>query len=691
MNKNTYLLEIGVEELPAKQITRVVDVFQESIRTELEKEKLPYAKLNVWSTPRRIVVLIEGIEEKLPDENITVAGPAISIAYKNNEPTPALLGFLKKNSSNVKDVIIENNGKNDVVTLQKTVIGAFSKDILAKIAPDWVTRANFDKSMRWRDYNVMFSCPIRWIVSIYNDEHLQISIEGLFSDITTYGHRTLANHAFKISNAREYLSVMDNAKVIVEPDKRRKLILSQISNIEKTHNLAVAVDEKLLDEIINIVEFPTVFIGHFDDEFLSLPIPTIVTPMKDHQRYFPVYDLEGKLMPLFLGIRNGNDYCIDIVAKGNEKVLRARLRDARFFYNDDKKKRLENYIDSLKTMVYQAKLGTIYEKVLRIDALSKFIAVLLGRDEEFLRKLHRAVMLCKADLNTFMVNEFDELQGVMGAIYARDDGEPEEVCVAIESHYLPRFFGDILPEDAIGKIISIADKMDSLVGSFGIGVTPKGGKDPFGLRRMMISILSVMMSDAVLNFNIAKVLTESIKLLDDRIDEKPDDIINNIVDAFIQRLRVMMGEKGLRFDSVEASLPYAIEGIHGFIKRCEILDKYDRDKLNIIATNILRPLKLSAQAKDGIKMNIDLFTSKVEYEFFDNITKLLPEINNDLSIGNIKAAIDHLEYLGDYVADFLDKIMVMDENLDVRENRVQLMKMCADVIRQVADFERLQF
>lgn len=691
MNKNTYLLEIGVEELPAKQITRVIDAFQENIRTELEKEKLPYAKLNVWSTPRRIVVCIEGIAERFPEENVTISGPAISIAYKNNEPTPALFGFLKKNSSTIKDVIIKNNGKNDVVTLQKTIAGAFSKDILAKIAPDWVTRANFDKSMRWRDYNVMFSRPIRWIASIYNDEHLPISIEGLFSDIKTYGHRTLANQAFKISNACDYLSVMDSAKIVVEPDKRKKLILSQIKQIEKTYNLIVSVDEKLLDEIINIVEFPTVFIGHFDDEFLSLPIPAIVTPMKDHQRYFPVYDLKGKLMPLFLGVRNGNDYCIDIVAKGNEKVLRARLKDACFFYNDDKKKRLEDYTDSLKTVVYQAKLGTIYEKVLRIDTLSQFIAILLNQDDEFLRNLHRAVMLCKADLNTSMVNEFAELQGVMGAIYARDDNEQEEVCVAIESHYLPRYFGDKLPEDTIGKIISIVDKIDSLVGSFGIGIAPKGGKDPFGLRRMMISTLSVIMSDTTLNFNIEKLLTESTKLLSDRIDENPNDIINNIVDAFIQRLRVMMGEKGLRFDSIEASLPYAMEDIHGFIKRCETLDKYDREKLNVITVNMLRPIKLSAQAKGDVKVNIDLFTSEVEHDFYNNILKLLPKIKNNLSIGNIKETIDLLEYLGDSIADFLDKTMVMDENLEIRENRVQLMKMCADVIRQIVDFEKLQF
>lgn len=691
MDKNTYLLEIGTEELPAKQITRVVSAFRDHIAAGLEKEKLPYASLHVWSTPRRIAVLLDGIAERLPEEHVTISGPAISIAYQDDKPTPALLGFLKKNASGESDIIVKHKGKFDVVTLEKNIAGAFSRDILARIAPEWITRATFDKSMRWRDYNVMFSRPIRWIVSLYNEEHLPLSIEGLSSDAKTYGHRTLANQAFPIAHAGEYPAVMDSARVVVEPEKRRQMILSQISHIEKEYNVTAAVDGKLLDEIINIVEWPTVFIGHFDEEFLSLPIPAIVTPMKDHQRYFPVYDAVGKLMPLFLGVRNGDDYGIDVVARGNEKVLRARLKDARFFYDEDRKKRLEEYVDSLKTVVYQAKLGTVYEKVLRIDAMSQFIATLMHQDDACKDKLHRAVMLCKADLNTSMVNEFDELQGIMGAIYAREDKEQEEVCVAVESHYLPRYFGDQLPEDVIGKIISIADKTDSLVGSYGIGITPKGGKDPFGLRRMMISILSVMMADSALDFSIVAVLKESCRLLAGRMEEDADNMIRQLVEAFHQRLRVIMDEKGFRFDVIEAGLPFAMEDIHGFMKRCETLNQYDREKLSAVTTNMLRPLKLSAQAQDGVAVNVDLLATDEERDFYDKISGLLPEVTGNLAIADFKTAIDLLEQLGDCVAAFLDKIMVMDENPAVRENRVQLMKMCADGIRLVADFEKLQF
>ncbi len=710
MDKNTYLLEIGVEELPAKQITRVITAFRDSVAAELEKEKMPYTDLKVWSTPRRIAVLIEGIADSLPEEQVTVSGPAISIAYQDDKPTPALLGFLKKNASGVSDIIVKNNGKFDVVTLEKNIAGAFSKDILARIAPDWITKASFDKSMRWRDYNVMFSRPIRWIVSLYNDEHLPLAIEGLTSGVQTYGHRTLANQAFTLTHAGEYLTVMEKAMIVVEPDKRKQLILSQISQIEKEHGYSVPVDEKLLDEIINIVEYPTVFIGHFDKEFLSLPIPAIVTPMKDHQRYFPAYDADGKLVPLFLGVRNGDDYEMETVAKGNEKVLRARLKDARFFYDEDRKKSLEDSIDSLKTVVYQVKLGTIYEKVLRIDALSQFIAAQLKSEEGFQEKglqekglqgkdfegndfqetLHRAVMLCKADLNSSMVNEFDELQGIMGAIYAREDKEAEAVCAAIESHYRPRYFGDRLPEDAIGKIISIADKTDSLVGSYGIGITPKGGKDPFGLRRMMISILSVMMSDDALSFSIESLLKESSRLLADRMEVTPDEVIPLLVEAFHQRLRVMMDEKGFRFDTIEACLKFAMEDIHGFLRHCEAVNQYDREKLSAITTNMLRPLKLSAQAGDGGAVNPDLFATAEEEDFYQKINRLLPEISSNLA-DDIKKAIDLLEQLGEAIAQFLDKIMVMDENPAIRENRVQLMKMCADVIRSVADFEKLQF
>ncbi len=701
MDRNTYLLEIGVEELPAKQITRVIKAFKETVKTELEKEKLPYAELHVWSTPRRITVFIDGIADSLPEEHVTVSGPAVSIAYQDDEPTPALLGFLKKNSADESEIIVRHNGKFDVVMLEKNVAGSCSQDILARIASDWVTKASFDKSMRWRDYNVMFSRPIRWILSLYNDEHLPLAIEGLASGVVTYGHRTLANQSFTVDRAGAYLAVMESAKVVVEPDKRRQLILSQISQIEKEQGLSVPVDEKLLDEIINIVEFPTVFIGHFDEEFLSLPTPAIVTPMKDHQRYFPAYDQDGKLVPRFLGVRNGDDYGMETVAKGNEKVLRARLKDARFFYDEDRKKCLADYVDSLKTVVYQVKLGTIYEKVMRIDALSRFMAAQLNHEEVcrkegineevFMETLHRAVMLCKADLNTSMVNEFDELQGIMGAIYACEDKEAAAVYKAIESHYLPRYYGDRLPEDTIGKIISIADKTDSLVGSYGIGIMPKGGKDPFGLRRMMISILSVMMADEALSFSIAGLLRESGSLLAGRMEVSPNDVSSLLAEAFHQRLRVMMDEKGCRFDVIEACLRFAMEDVQAFLRRCEALNQYDREKLGAITTNMLRPLKLSAQAQAEGTVNTALFATAEEEGFYGRISRLLPEINSDLAAADIKDAIDRLEQLGDAIAQFLDKIMVMDEDPAVRENRVQLMKMCADVIRQVADFEKLQF
>lgn len=688
---NTYLLEIGVEELPAKQLTRVMRGFKDSITAELEKEKLIYSDLHVWSTPRRIAVYIEGIADRLADEQVVVFGPNVTIAYKDGVPTPALLGFLKKNDAKTEDVVVTTKGKNDVVALNTVVTGIGSKSVISRLASGWVTGAAFDKSMRWRDYNIQFSRPIRWIVSLYNSEHLPVLIEGLQSDVYTCGHRTLANRKFKIPEAQAYLSVMDEAKIMVDHNARRESILSQISDLESLYTVTAEKDEFLLDEIINIVEYPTVFAAHFDKEFLSLPIPVITTPMKGHQRYFPAFVSEQELSNVFLGVRNGDDFCLDVVAKGNEKVLLARLKDAQFFFDEDSKRRLEDFINGLKTVVYQVKLGTIYEKVERINALSGYIADMAGLSEEQRTRLHRAVYLSKADLNTSMVNEFDELQGVMGKIYAERDGENLEVCRAIESHYLPRFSGDKTPLDIIGRIISIADKMDSLVGSYGIEIAPRGSKDPFGLRRLMISILTIVLENkSEFNPNLDAVISQSAALTKDRFSLPADSVVEQVRDAMLQRLRGIMNDKGYRYDIIEAGIETSLCNLSAFVARCDALTAYDKSNLEAVTTNIMRAIKLSSDAKAGLSVNTDLFDVSAETILFESALASSQKIDSFATEKNFLSALIELELLSNSIATFLDDVMVMHENIIIRENRIQLMRFCADVAAKVADFSRLQ-
>jgi len=688
---NRYLLEIGVEELPAKQITRVVAQLKEAVKAELLQEKLPYESIQVWSTPRRIAIYLDGIADNLADEQVTVMGPNVSIAYKDGEPTQALQGFLNKNNASVDDIVVAKKGKNDVVSLNTTVVGVESRAVLSRLAPGWVTAAAFDKSMRWRDYNVQFARPIRWILSIYNDGHLPVSIEGLDSDVYTFGHRTLFNERFKMDAACAYLDAMLGAKVIVEPCKRRDIILSQIAELEKTHNVAALKDDMLLDEVINIVEYPTVFSARFDEEFLALPIPTIVMPMKDHQRYFPTFVSDGGLSVVFFGVRNGDDYFLDTVAKGNEKVLRARLKDAQFFFAEDRKKKLEDFAEGLKTVLYQAQLGTVYDKVQRVKALSDYVAGLTKLHDGDLLLLHRAVDLCKADLNTAMVGEFAELQGVVGKIYAQFDGEKDVVSNAIESHYLPRFSDDDIPADMFGKIISLADKMDSLVGSFGIGVTPKGGKDPFGLRRMMISILSIVLAQDGFNPDLELVIARGADILADKFSEDKAGVIDGVKEALHQRLRILMGDKGFRFDAIEATLSNSLCDVSAFLAKCEALHVYDRGKLENIATNLLRSIKLSATLDMGQPIRSELFESDAEAQMYAVATDSLRKITGLVDDGKYTFALDELDVLGNAIAVFLEDVMVMHDDPVVSNNRKHIMYVCASAARLVADFEKFQF
>jgi len=690
---NAYLLEIGVEELPAKQITRAVNGFKEYIKQEIDKENLIYDSLHVWSTPRRISLYIDGITDRLADEEIIIYGPSLNVAYDNGEPTPALQGFLNNNKSTINELIVATRGKNEVVALNKKNSAVESKSVILRLAPNWITAPAFDKSMRWRDYNVQFIRPIRWIVSLYNSEHLPVSIEGLQSDVFTYGHRTLANRKFTVPSAQSYLNIMDEAKVIVDPQKRKKSIADQIAKLEKSLSVVAQNDETLLDEILNIVEYPTVFFGRIDKDFLSLPVPVITTPMKGHQKYIPTFYPSGELSDIFFAVRNGDGFCLDTVVKGNENVLRARLKDAQFFFAEDRKKRLEDFIESLKTVIYQAQLGTIFEKVQRIDALAVFIADFVSLNDNEKQLLNRAVYLCKADLNSAMVNEFDELQGIMGKIYAEKDGENPSVCLAIESHYYPRFSGDKTPDDIFGKIISIADKMDSLVGSYGIGSPPpKGNKDPFGLRRLMISILSTIISDYDrFNPKLEAIISKSAELTANKFSENKEKVIKQVCEDITQRLRVIMIDKGYRYDVVDAGIGFALHSIASFITCMDALSSFCKERLEDMTTNLLRAVKLSSGAQEYKTVNEQLFESEAEKILYDKVSKITVKINSCVDTNNFSEALTELESLGNAIAIFIDGVMVMHENKDIRENRMQLLRLCKNTILKVADFEKLRF
>ena len=486
---NYLLLEIGVEELPSRFGQTTLDQIENNLSKLLKEERINFDNIEKYATPRRLTFVIKNLADKATDLEEEVKGPAKKIAVDadGNFTKPAL-GFMKSKGLDPENVYFKQLGNAEYLFGTIKQEGKHTSEVLKNIVPEAIKNVTFPKAMRWGGKNMRFARPIRWMVALLNNEVLDIDLEGIKSSNITRGHRFLGEKEFEVNSVEEYFEKLDKNFVVLDQHKRKEMIREQAIEVAKSLGGEVELDEDLLEEITFLVEYPTAFYGEFDEEYVKLPKEVVTTPMKEHQRYFPV-SKDGKLLPNFIAVRNGDSNRIDLVKAGNEKVLRARLADALFFYHEDTKKPLESFVDKLQTVVFQAKLGTVYDKTLRIEKLSQVILNELNMTESKENTL-RAAKLCKADLVTNMVFEFTELQGIMGRDYAQVSGENEEVCQGIFEHYLPRFAGDILPETNTGIALSIADKLDSIAGFFAIGIKPSGSQDPYALRRQALGILS---------------------------------------------------------------------------------------------------------------------------------------------------------------------------------------------------------
>ena len=499
---NYLLLEIGVEELPSRFGQTTLDQIENNLSKLLKEERVNFDNIEKYATPRRLTFVINNIAEKDSDLEEDVKGPAKKIAFDadGNFTKPAL-GFMKSKGLEESNVYFKQVGNAEYLFGTIRQEGKETSEVLKTIVPEAIKNVTFPKAMRWGGKNMRFARPIRWMVALLNDKVLDIDLEGIKSSNVTKGHRFLGEREFEVNSVEEYFEKLEKNYIVLDQHKRKEMIREQAIEVANSLGGEVELDDDLLEEITFLVEYPTAFYGEFDEEYVKLPKEVVTTPMKEHQRYFPV-SKDGKLLPNFIAVRNGDSNRIDLVKAGNEKVLRARLADALFFYNEDTKKPLESFVDKLQTVVFQAKLGTVYDKTLRIEKLSKFILNELNMNES-LENTMRAAKLCKADLVTNMVFEFTELQGIMGRDYAKVSGENEEVCEGIFEHYLPRFAGDILPQTNAGIALSIADKLDSIAGFFAIGIKPSGSQDPYALRRQALGILSILL-DKELSINLKK-------------------------------------------------------------------------------------------------------------------------------------------------------------------------------------------
>lgn len=685
---NYLLLEIGVEELPSRFGQTTLDQIENNLSKLLKEERINFDNIEKYATPRRLTFVIKNLADKATDLEEEVKGPAKKIAVDDdgNFTKPAL-GFMKSKGLDPENVYFKQLGNAEYLFGTIKQEGKHTSEVLKTIVPEAIKNVTFPKAMRWGGKNMRFARPIRWMVALLNNEVLDIDLEGIKSSNITRGHRFLGEKEFEVNSVEEYFEKLDKNFVILDQHKRKEMIREQAIEVAKSLGGEVELDEDLLEEITFLVEYPTAFYGEFDEEYVKLPKEVVTTPMKEHQRYFPV-SKDGKLLPNFIAVRNGDSNRIDLVKAGNEKVLRARLADALFFYHEDTKKPLESFVDKLQTVVFQAKLGTVYDKTLRIEKLSQVILNELNMTESKENTL-RAAKLCKADLVTNMVFEFTELQGIMGRDYAQVSGENEEVCQGIFEHYLPRFAGDILPETNTGIALSIADKLDSIAGFFAIGIKPSGSQDPYALRRQALGILSILL-DRKLSVNLNNLINAALDNYSN-LEFNKEEVASQIVEFFVERVKNLFKDLGIRYDVIDAVLNNNLDDISDIHTRALELNRWlQKDELVEMLTAFNRVATLAEKATTDI-VKEDLLKEDAEIKLYNGFKEIKSNVESLLLDKKYNEALDAFATLRPLVDNLFDNVMVMDKDEAIKENRLGLLKQIYSTMLTICDLSKIVY
>ena len=685
---NYLLLEIGVEELPSRFGQTTLDQIENNLSKLLKEERINFDNIEKYATPRRLTFVIKNLADKATDLEEEVKGPAKKIAVDadGNFTKPAL-GFMKSKGLDPENVYFKQLGNAEYLFGTIKQEGKHTSEVLKNIVPEAIKNVTFPKAMRWGGKNMRFARPIRWMVALLNNEVLDIDLEGIKSSNITRGHRFLGEKEFEVNSVEEYFEKLDKNFVVLDQHKRKEMIREQAIEVAKSLGGEVELDEDLLEEITFLVEYPTAFYGEFDEEYVKLPKEVVTTPMKEHQRYFPVLK-DGKLLPNFIAVRNGDSNRIDLVKAGNEKVLRARLADALFFYHEDTKKPLESFVDKLQTVVFQAKLGTVYDKTLRIEKLSQVILNELNMTESKENTL-RAAKLCKADLVTNMVFEFTELQGIMGRDYAQVSGENEEVCQGIFEHYLPRFAGDILPETNTGIALSIADKLYSIAGFFAIGIKPSGSQDPYALRRQALGILSILL-DRKLSVNLNNLINAALDNYSN-LEFNKEEVASQIVEFFVERVKNLFKDLGIRYDVIDAVLNNNLDDISDIHTRALELNRWlQKDELVEMLTAFNRVSTLAEKATTDI-VKEDLLKEDAEIKLYNGFKEIKSNVESLLLDKKYNEALDAFATLRPLVDNLFDNVMVMDKDEAIKENRLGLLKQIYSTMLTICDLSKIVY
>lgn len=685
-----FLLEIGTEELPAKFAPGVLQQLEEKARKQLQELRLDFSELKAYTTPRRMALQITELAEKQTDLSVEVKGPSLKAAHDaEGNPTKAAQGFARGQGVETKDLFVQDLNGVPYVYARKFEEGKPAADLLAQFCLDLINGLHFPKPMRWADLEFRFARPIRWIVALFGHEVIPFEFVGLNSGRVTRGHRTLG-HEIELKDPANYVEDLRQVYVMVDPEERKKVIWEQIQKLAEEVEGTVDEDAELLEEVMHIVEYPTALMGEVADKYMHLPEAVITTPMKDHQRYFPVRGKDGKLLPYFITVRNGGTHALDKVKAGNEKVLKARLEDAAFYYREDQKQPLADLVGKLDKIVYHDKLGTVGQRVERVRKLSLSIADQLGLGDEKKSLIDRTALLAKADLVTMMVYDFPELQGIMGAEYAALSGESQEVATGILEHYQPRFAGDALPQSLTGQVVSIADKLDAIVGSFGIGLQPTGSQDPYALRRQAQGIVGILL-DADWDISLEKLFAASYQSFNQQgVKLEPlAEILPALHDFFLQRLRYVLQEQGFRYDTIDAVLANAGDSMTRTAKKATVLgEKREIPDFTTYSQAFIRCLNLSKKAETQALNPKDL-VDPTEIALAEAIFLRKERFDNLVMMGEYERAYHVASELVPFIEKLFEAVMIMVEDEKLKQARLALLSECVEMLGCLGDLSLL--
>lgn len=680
----TLLLEIGTEEIPAYAMPGIIAQLKENAEKTFAGLRIAFDSVKTMGTPRRVALIVEGLAEEQADLSKENRGPAVNIAFDaDGKPTKAAEGFARGQKIAASELVV----KDGYVYAMVHEAGAKTVDLLSDTLKGLVDGLTFPNNMHWANLDYKFIRPLRWLVGLYGEDVVEFETAAVKSGRVSRGHRFLSEGDFEIASADAYEKTCEEQFIVVDHDKRRAIIRQQIEELAESKGGKAQIEEGLLEEVLYLVEYPTALCGTIDDKYLKLPAEAVITPMRDHQRYFPVLK-DGKLMPLFITIRNGGKDFLDVVQHGNERVLRARLEDAQFFFDEDRKKSLEAHGDKLKTVVFQEGLGTIADKAVRLEALAGYIADELAVSAEDKKDAMRAAKLAKADLVTGMVCEFTELQGIMGREYAKLDGETAAVAQAIDEHYMPRFAGDAQPASVAGRIVSLADKIDNIVATFSRGLIPTGSQDPFALRRQALGMVN-MLVEAKYHVSLSGLVAKAMELLKLADAEAQAKMQADVADFMKLRLKNVLSDAGIRYDVVDAVF-VDVDDIYAVtVRAAAVAEAMKQEDIEAVVQAFNRAGNISRKADTAAEINAELFKDAAEGVLFDEFKLAKAKAENAVKAQDYAAAIAELSKLAAPIDGFFDSVMVMDKDEAVKNNRLALLKAVDGLISKVADFSKI--